>query len=112
VTFFLACISFLQRSEPVTEPAPRKQQRKTATSSSFSLISLDFSSSWRLILTLLLFYSHSAQGSLDALRRLQPDTAAALRDGAWLSALPAEQLVPGDIIQLRVGDKVCAHAFP
>jgi P-type Ca2+ transporter type 2C len=50
--------------------------------------------------------SRSAQDSLDALRKLQPDTACVLRGGQWISALPAQDLVPGDIMYLRVGDKV------
>ena len=53
--------------------------------------------------------SQSAQGSLAALQSLQPTQSTVLRDGEW-STLPAQELVPGDIIQLRVGDKVPADS--
>ena len=52
----------------------------------------------------------SAQSALDALQKLQPDTARCLRGGTWQHAMPASQLVPGDIIELRVGDSVPADA--
>jgi len=52
----------------------------------------------------------SAEGALEALKKLQPSTASVLREGVWQSELPARELVPGDIIQLRVGDKVPADA--
>ena len=52
----------------------------------------------------------SAQSALDALQRLQPAQARCLRDGEWLHELPAAELVPGDIIELRVGDAVPADA--
>lgn len=54
--------------------------------------------------------SRSAQDSLEALKALQPETACVLRDGQWISSLPAEDLVPGDIVYLRVGDKIAADA--
>jgi len=54
--------------------------------------------------------SQSAQDSLDALKRLQPDTVLTLRNGKWIAALPANELVPGDIISLKVGDKVAADS--
>ena len=50
----------------------------------------------------------SAQSALDALQKLQPDLARCLRDGVWLNELSASQLVPGDVIELRVGDRVPA----
>ena len=53
--------------------------------------------------------SQSAQGSLAALQSLQPTQSHVYRNGEWQS-LPAQQLVPGDIIQLNVGDKVPADA--
>lgn len=56
------------------------------------------------------FQSRSAEGSLAALKKLQPATACVLRSGEWLGDLPAEEIVPGDIIYLRVGDKVPADA--
>jgi Ca2+-transporting ATPase len=54
--------------------------------------------------------SRSAEGAVSALRLLQPSVAAALRDGEWLSEMPAKDLVPGDVVLLRVGDKVPADA--
>lgn len=54
--------------------------------------------------------SRSAESSLDALKKLQPATASVLRNGDWIYDLPAADLVPGDIIRLRVGDKVPADA--
>lgn len=52
----------------------------------------------------------SAQSALSALQKLQPDFARCLRDGKWTHDLPAAELVPGDILELRVGDRVPADA--
>ena len=52
----------------------------------------------------------SAQSALDALQKLQPASARCLRDGEWFNELPAAELVPGDVIELRVGDAVPADA--
>ena len=52
--------------------------------------------------------SRSAEDSLDALKKLQSDTACVLRDGEWQSTFPSKYVVPGDILYFRVGDKVCA----
>ncbi|CAE7477053.1 ECA4 [Symbiodinium natans] len=49
----------------------------------------------------------NAEKALDALKRLQPDTAAVLRDGCW-TTVNASGLVPGDVVQVKVGDKVPA----
>jgi len=54
--------------------------------------------------------SRSAEDSLEALKKLQPETARVLRDKQWISDLSASELVPGDIIHLRVGDRVPADA--
>jgi len=54
--------------------------------------------------------SKSAQGSLEALQKLQPSLATVLRDGEWRSGIDAADLVPGDIVELRVGDKVPADS--
>ena len=56
------------------------------------------------------FQSKSAEDSLEALKRLQPETACVLRDGIWQGEFPAADIVPGDILYLRVGDKVPADA--
>uniref|UniRef100_A0A7S4S3Y9 P-type Ca(2+) transporter n=1 Tax=Alexandrium monilatum TaxID=311494 RepID=A0A7S4S3Y9_9DINO len=49
----------------------------------------------------------NAEKALDALKKLQPDTATVLRDGHW-SAIEANLVVPGDIVEVKVGDKVPA----
>jgi H+-transporting ATPase len=50
-----------------------------------------------------------AQGALALLRRRLTIQVRVRRDGAW-QRLPAERLVPGDVIYLRVGDMVPADA--
>jgi magnesium-transporting ATPase (P-type) len=55
-----------------------------------------------------IYQSSSAESSLQALKSLQAQTATVLRDGQWIANLPSVYLVPGDIIALRVGDKVPA----
>eukprot|EP01038_Epipyxis_sp_PR26KG_P009613 gene9613-12945_t len=52
--------------------------------------------------------SKSAESSLEALKKLQPETATVLRDGVWINDLPSEFIVPGDILYLKVGDKIPA----
>lgn len=42
--------------------------------------------------------------------QLQPENACVLRDGKWINDLPAAELVPGDIIFVKVGDKVPADS--
>lgn len=54
--------------------------------------------------------SRSAESSLEALKKLQPTAACVRRNGEWIHSLPAAGLVPGDIIKLRVGDRVPADA--
>lgn len=50
---------------------------------------------------------YRAERSLEALRRLTAPQARVIRDGI-LQQIPAEQLVPGDIVQLASGDRVPA----
>lgn len=50
----------------------------------------------------------SAEKSLEALKEMQSDTAMTLRNSKWISELDARELVPGDVVQIRVGDKVPA----
>ena len=50
---------------------------------------------------------YRAERAIDALRKLLPQIAKVLRDGA-LTTLPVEQLVPGDVILLEAGDNVPA----
>ncbi|CAJ1409713.1 unnamed protein product, partial [Effrenium voratum] len=50
-----------------------------------------------------------AEKALDALKKLAPECAMVLRDGNW-TTIDAEDVVPGDILEVRVGDKVSADA--
>ncbi|GMF27000.1 unnamed protein product [Phytophthora fragariaefolia] len=49
----------------------------------------------------------NAEAALEALKDLQPENARVLRDGEMVT-LPARELVPGDVVEIRVGDKVPA----
>ncbi|KAF2313310.1 hypothetical protein GH714_010281 [Hevea brasiliensis] len=50
----------------------------------------------------------NAERALEALKEMQCESGKVLRDGYWVPELPARKLVPGDIVELRVGDKVPA----
>ncbi|KAJ3676657.1 hypothetical protein LUZ60_004069 [Juncus effusus] len=50
----------------------------------------------------------NAEKALEALKEIQSDHATCKRDGRWVRDLPAKELVPGDVVELRVGDKVPA----
>ncbi|CAO3616058.1 unnamed protein product [Mucor hiemalis] len=52
----------------------------------------------------------SAEKAIDALREYSPDEAKVVRDDGVLRKLESEELVPGDIIDLAVGDKIPADA--
>mmetsp|Transcript_141506 Transcript_141506/g.439881 ORF Transcript_141506/g.439881 Transcript_141506/m.439881 type:complete len:1041 (-) Transcript_141506:241-3363(-) len=49
----------------------------------------------------------NAEKALDALKKLQPDNATVLRNGHW-GVIEAAEVVPGDIVEVKVGDKVPA----
>ncbi|KAM7276172.1 hypothetical protein ACFE04_018038 [Oxalis oulophora] len=50
----------------------------------------------------------NAENALEALKQMQCESARVLRDNCLVPELPARDLVPGDIVELRVGDKVPA----
>eukprot|EP00924_Labyrinthula_sp_SR-Ha-C_P008454 maker-scaffold_32-snap-gene-0.4-mRNA-1 protein AED:0.01 eAED:0.01 QI:109/0.5/0.33/1/1/1/3/0/1076 len=50
----------------------------------------------------------SSEKSLEALKQMQPNLAIVLRDGEWNPFLPAKEIVPGDIVELTVGEQVPA----
>eukprot|EP01018_Ginkgo_biloba_P020202 Gb_01120 [translate_table: standard] len=50
----------------------------------------------------------NAEKALEALKEMQSEHAMVRRDGHFVPNLPARDLVPGDIVELRVGDKVPA----
>lgn len=49
----------------------------------------------------------NAEKALEALKKLQSETAMVLRNGSW-HLIEAADLVPGDIVEVRVGDRVPA----
>ncbi|XP_068637688.1 calcium-transporting ATPase 4, endoplasmic reticulum-type-like [Aristolochia californica] len=51
---------------------------------------------------------NNAEKALEALKEIQSEHATVKRDGKIIPNLPAKELVPGDIVELRVGDKVPA----
>ena len=51
---------------------------------------------------------NNAANALKALKEMQSETVRCLRDGKWHYEFPSSQLVPGDIIQIQVGDKIPA----
>lgn len=50
----------------------------------------------------------NAEKALEALKEMQCDSCRVLRDGYLVPDLPSRELVPGDIVELQVGDKVPA----
>ncbi|KAL9269073.1 Calcium-transporting ATPase 4, endoplasmic reticulum-type-like protein, partial [Drosera capensis] len=50
----------------------------------------------------------NAEKALEALKEIQSEHAVVIRDGQKIPNKPAKELVPGDIVELRVGDKVPA----
>ncbi|KAF2618948.1 hypothetical protein F2Q68_00038471 [Brassica cretica] len=50
----------------------------------------------------------NAEKALEALEEIQSQQATVMRDGHKVSSLPVKERVPGDILELRVGDKVPA----
>jgi len=50
----------------------------------------------------------NAENALEALKQMQSLHASTLRNGVWIDQLPTEELVPGDIVKIEVGDKAPA----
>jgi len=50
----------------------------------------------------------NAENALEALKQMQSLHTPCLRGGVWIDQLPCEELVPGDIVQIKVGDKAPA----
>jgi Ca2+-transporting ATPase len=50
----------------------------------------------------------NAEIALEALKQMQSLHASTLRNGIWIDQLPTEELVPGDIVKIEVGDKAPA----
>lgn len=50
----------------------------------------------------------NAEKALEALKEIQSEHATVLRNGIKIPNLPAKELVPGDIVELKVGDKIPA----
>jgi|TARA_B110000003_G_scaffold8680_1_gene9013 Ca2+-transporting ATPase len=50
----------------------------------------------------------NAERALDALKEMQSEHAKCLRDGRWNGSLEARELVPGDVVELKTGDRVPA----
>jgi H+-transporting ATPase len=53
---------------------------------------------------------HSANNAVDALRAVLAPVANVKRDGNW-TRLPARELVPGDVISVKLGDVVPADGL-
>lgn len=53
------------------------------------------------------FQESNAEKALEALKELQPLQARVLRSGMW-KVLPSADLVPGDVVDVRCGDKIPA----
>ncbi|KAK8814337.1 hypothetical protein WA158_008199 [Blastocystis sp. Blastoise] len=51
---------------------------------------------------------NNAESALQALKKMQSETARCIRNGVLNNKLASSQLVPGDIITIRIGDKVPA----
>ncbi|BBN18941.1 P-type Ca2+ transporter type 2C [Marchantia polymorpha subsp. ruderalis] len=47
----------------------------------------------------------NAERALEALKEMQSEHAKVTRNGIYIPDLPARELVPGDVVELRVGDK-------
>ncbi|KAI6685713.1 hypothetical protein NL676_031626 [Syzygium grande] len=55
-----------------------------------------------------IWQENNAEKALEALKEIQSEQAAVIRDGKKIPNLTAKELVPGDIVELKVGDKIPA----
>ena len=53
------------------------------------------------------FQEYSAEKTMDSLRSLSSPTANVIRDGDS-KAVPSDQIVPGDLIEMKMGDTIPA----
>lgn len=53
------------------------------------------------------FQEYSAEKTMDSLRSLSSPTAAVVRDGD-AKVVPSEQVVPGDLVEMKTGDTIPA----
>lgn len=53
------------------------------------------------------FQEYSAEKTMDSLRSLSSPTAAVVRDGD-AKVVPSEQVVPGDLVEMKMGDTIPA----
>lgn len=51
---------------------------------------------------------NNAEKALEALKEIQSESATLIRNGVRVPNLPAKEIVPGDVVELKVGDKVPA----
>ena len=56
-----------------------------------------------------IYQDYNAEKATEALKKLQSDSATVLREGGW-RIIKSNDLVPGDIINVKIGDKVPADA--
>ena len=56
-----------------------------------------------------IYQDYNAEKATDALKKLQSDSATVLREGNW-KTIKSGEVVPGDIINIKLGDKVPADA--
>lgn len=52
----------------------------------------------------------NAENALEALKRMQSLHTPCLRGGVWIDRLPTEELVPGDVVRVKAGDRAPADA--
>jgi Ca2+-transporting ATPase len=51
---------------------------------------------------------HNAENALEALKAMQPKCTTVIREGKTINEFPVEELVPGDLVDINIGDRVPA----